>query len=82
MKYIEELEPGDCFSFENNLFILTCDFKRGHKLSINLKTGHSRWIEFDKSVEKTSIYSIDENTNFYPINPENSNAAIKNANIS
>lgn len=81
-KYIEELFPGDCFTLNSEMYIATIDFKKTARMCINLKTGQPSWIMFDKSVENISIYTIDENNNFAPINPEPANATIKNQNIS
>lgn len=78
MKYIEELIPGDCFSFNGSIYIVTTDFKRDSRSTIDLKTGQPKWILFDKTVEKVSIYALDDDTNFYPINPEPANANLKN----
>ena len=83
MKYIEEFVPGECFLHSDSYYIVTCDFNnRKQRLCINLKTGQNRWIPFDSAVEKISIYTIDENGNFAPINPEPANASIKNQDIS
>ncbi len=83
MKYIEELVGGDCFIFNDNHYLVTSDFNnRNKRLCVNLKTGHNRWLPFDSAVEKTSIYTIDENGNFAPINPEPANVSTKNQDIS
>ena len=83
MKYVEELVGGDCFIFSGNYYVTTSDFNsRQKRLCVNLTTGHNRWIPFDSAVEKISIYTIDENGNFAPINPEPANASIKNQDIS
>jgi len=82
MKYIEELSPGKCFHYSDNYYLVTSDFNNKNKrLCIDLKSGNPRWISFDRSVEEISIYTIDENNNFAPINPEPSNASIKNNDI-
>lgn len=68
MKYIEELSPGECFTFNNQLFILTIDFKRnGQKLAYCLTDGSSRWVNSQDIVESTSIYTLDDNNNFSPV---------------
>ena len=81
-KYIEELNPGDCFLAEGCLFILTIDFKKDSKMSINLKNGSPRWIRNNVSVIKTEIYTLDENNNISPVNPEESNVNLENNNLS
>jgi len=36
MKYLEELGHGDCFTLEDNNYIVTSDFKQdGKKLCVN-----------------------------------------------
>jgi len=83
MKYIEEFAPGECFLHSDSYYVVTSDFNnRQKRLCINLKTGQNRWIPFDSAVEKISIYTIDDNGNFAPINPEPANASIKNQDIS
>jgi hypothetical protein len=83
MKYIEEFGPGECFLHSDSYYVVTSDFNnRQKRLCINLKTGQNRWIPFDSAVEKISIYTIDDNGNFAPINPEPANASIKNQDIS
>ena len=68
MKYIEELSAGECFTFNNQLFILTIDFKKnGQKLAYCLVDGSSRWMNSQDIVESTSIYTLDDNNNISPV---------------
>jgi hypothetical protein len=77
MKYIEELNPGDCFTFDSSLFILTSDFKKnGQKLSYSLCSGQPRWMNSQDIVESTSIYTLDENNNISPVQITHSQANI------
>ena len=82
MKYIEELIPGKCFFYSDGYYLVTSDYNSSKKrLCIDLKNGNPRWFAFDKSVSEISIYTIDDDSNFTPINPEPSNATIKNNDI-
>ena len=70
MKYLEELEPGDTFSLENQLYLLTCDFKKnGSKNCILLHNGQSRWLESNIIVTINPLYSLDKENNVIPIKP-------------
>ena len=82
MKYIEEIESGRCFSYENQHYLATADFNRSKKrFCVNLITGQARWLAFDNAVQEISIYTIDEDNNFTPINPEPTNASTKNQDV-
>ena len=68
MKYIEELKSGETFSLEDNVFVMTCDFKKsGQRLAISLKTGQSKWFTSDKSVNVEPTYTLDKEQNICPI---------------
>lgn len=68
MKYIEELSCGDCFKIDNQLFILTSDFrKNGQKLAYSLLSGNPRWMNSTDITETISIYTLDENNNISPV---------------
>jgi len=82
MKYLEELISGDCFSLEDNNYIVTTDFKKdGKKLCVNLKTGFSNWIKPDETVETIDIFKFDKDSNIIAIrerNKDNTNDISKN----
>lgn len=68
MKYIEELKSGETFSVEDNVFVMTCDFKKnGQRLSVSLKTGHSKWFDPSDSVLVEPTYILDKEQNLCPI---------------
>jgi hypothetical protein len=68
MKYIEELEIGEAFLFENQRYINTADFKKnGSRLAVNIKTGNNRWLKRDDMVESIDIYFLDESSNFVAV---------------
>lgn len=68
MKYLEELSIGDTFFFDEDLFILTPDFKAsGHKNCINLNTGFARWLSDQTVVYLSPIYRLDADNAVVPI---------------
>jgi hypothetical protein len=70
MKYIEELSPGDSFSYQNHLFLLTSDFKsNGNRLCYSLIDGFPTWLSSQTIVEHSPIYSLDKDNNTIPIKP-------------
>lgn len=76
MKYLEELEAGDCCTIDKSMFIVTTDFKKnGSKLLINLVTGLPSWYQPSTVCDKILIFSIDEQNNsvFIPLKPEKQN---------
>lgn len=70
MKYVEELESGDCFSHKDRLYLLTSDYKRdGKRLSYDLKSGLPLWVNPQEMVDNTQIYTLDSNNNIVPVKP-------------
>lgn len=68
MKYLEELEPGDCFEFENHTYLTLCDYKKnGQRCCVILKSGSTRWLEPDIIVDICPIYKLDEDNNVIAI---------------
>lgn len=66
--FIEELDNGDSFLYENNYFVVTSDYKKDNsKLCINLKTGCSRWLKPDVIIEKIPIFYMDKDSNIIAI---------------
>jgi len=79
MKYIEEIEPGQSFFYQDNYFLMTADFKKnGDRLSISLANGTSRWMGASETVDLVVLYTIDEDSNFKHIREEDSNDTNKN----
>jgi len=77
MKYIEELDPGNIFSYNNNIYLLTIDFKKNRsKLAFSLKDGTPLWFEPECIVEKISLYTLDPSNNITPIKIEKNEYAI------
>lgn len=71
MHYLEEIDIGACFSLNKDNFILTSDFQNnGKRLCVNLKTGNTRWLKPDESVEIINIYTFDQNSNIVGINTQ------------
>lgn len=68
MKYLEEINPGDTFSIDNNLYLLTIDFKKnGDRLCYILSSGCPKWMESKTVVNSTPIYYLDKDNNVIPI---------------
>lgn len=72
MKYLEELLPGNVFSYKNELYLLSIDHrkdqdKRKYGMSISLVNGTIRWIPDNAMVEEIQLYQLDNNNNFAPI---------------
>lgn len=66
--YIEELESGDCFEFEQNKYLLTKDFKNnGNRLCSSLIDGSSRWLKGDTIVHKIHLFTMDLDNNVIAI---------------
>ena len=72
MKYIEELNLGDTFSYKDNIFVLTSDFKsNGYKLCYSLGTGNAHWLASQTIVEHSPTYILDKDNNIIPIKTTN-----------
>jgi hypothetical protein len=69
MKYLEELQHGDCFiNNKNQKFILSSDFKNnGYKLCLSLQNGYPSWISSQEIVEPLALYSLDKDNNIIAI---------------
>jgi hypothetical protein len=68
MKYLEELENGDCFSFGESNFVITCDSKfDGRRLCINLLNGEPRWFKNDAITDKIAIFYTDKDGNIIAV---------------
>ncbi len=67
-KYIEELEPGDCFKYQDHYWICGSDFKKdGSRVGISLITGFFRWLEPQVIVDPIELYTLDNNSTIIPI---------------
>lgn len=83
MKYLEEINTGDCFIYENKYFVLTSDFKKnGDKLAVSLKDGSCKWVKSDTIINHIDIFTFDDNNNIIAIKERQKDAAITNTNIS
>lgn len=71
MKYLEEIEPGDCFNIGDTIYILTTDFKKsGDRLCYKLHNGTPQWISSNQIVDINPIYTLDKDNNISPIKIE------------
>lgn len=68
MKYIEELEFGETFVYNDKYYVLSADFKKDNsRMCISLNDGFVCWLKPDSIVKLVSLYCMDENTNIIPI---------------
>lgn len=85
MKYLEELDHGSCFLFEDQKFILTKDFRTRNKntefFCINIVDGFVKWIPANQIVKIVDLYYIDDEKNLIAIK-EYKDEFSKNQNIS
>lgn len=83
MKFIEELACGDCFTINNESFIITTDFKRNNnRLCVSLKDGFTRWFESSTMVEPIQIYKLDKDNNIIPFKETVKDDITQNTNVS
>lgn len=83
MKYIEELNFGDCFSYNSQYFVLTTDFKKnGDRLVVSLNDGSSKWLKSNDLIEDVDIFTLDKENNILAIKERQKDATTKNSNIS
>lgn len=68
MKYVEELNSGDAFTFKDQLFILTSDFKNnGSRKAINLNDGMCKWFDANSTCEFIDLFMLDKNNNIIKV---------------
>ncbi len=83
MKYVEEIQYGDCFNYENKYFILTADFKKnGDRLAVCLSDGTSKWIQSNDIIQPIDVFTLDKDNNIIAMKEREKNAATTNTNIS
>lgn len=77
MKYIEELNFGDTFSYKDQILILTSDFRsNGSRLCYSLNNGQPCWLTNQTIVEHCQVYILDKDNNIIPIKTTNKDNAI------
>lgn len=68
MKYIEEINPGDTFVVNNNLYVLSSDFKsNGNRMAVSLDNGFPVWLSGQTIVENLPLFKLDKDNNIIPI---------------
>lgn len=68
MKYVEELTSGDAFSFKDQLFLLTSDFRNnGDRKAIKLDDGLCRWFPANEMCEFVELFILDKNNNIIKV---------------
>jgi hypothetical protein len=70
-KYIEELNPGNTFIYEQVVYVLTIDFKsNSSRLAYSIANGNPRWFIGNTIVEPVLLYLLDTDNNIIPLNTE------------
>jgi hypothetical protein len=87
MKYLEELNSGDLFLWNNDKFILTTDFKKSKedkskKMAINIHNGFIQWIIEDAIVEDLDLYYRDKDANIVALKERKNEYTEKNSHFS
>lgn len=68
MKYLEEIKPGQLFSYKENRFILTSDFTKSNKRScISLNNGFVSWLPDNTVVDLLDLYYRDQDGNIVAV---------------
>ena len=68
MKYLKELGGGETFKLDNDIWLVTNDFKAsGQRLCYNVQNGFARWIKPDNLIEILPLYTLDSDNNVIPI---------------
>jgi hypothetical protein len=68
MKYLEEINHGECFLVGNELYLLTADFRSNNqKLCYSLNTGFAHWFNDQEMVESCPLFRLDANNNIIPL---------------
>lgn len=68
MKYLEELKPGQLFSYKNDRFVLTSDYTKSNKRScISLNNGFVHWLLDNTIVELLELYYRDQDGNIVAV---------------
>jgi hypothetical protein len=71
MKFLEEIEPGLAFKFNNEYFLATTDFKEKNKnqfrYSISMNNGAGRWIGSNELIDLAPLFTVDSQGTIIPI---------------
>lgn len=66
-KYIEEIQNGECFMYNNKLYITTNDFRKNkeiyEKKTVSITDGTCRWMSHTNIVEKIDLFYRDKDNN-------------------
>lgn len=82
MKYLEELEFGDCYQYNKEYYVITTDFKQnGKKLVINLANGQPKWFDSNTIIDPIDIFTLDKESNVIAIKERKSDDINSNPNI-
>jgi hypothetical protein len=81
-KYIEEMDNGECFMYNSDLYIITSDFRKNKNLyekkCIAIKDGSCRWMSSNSIVDKIDLFYRDKDNNILLCKEFNDEAFKKN----
>jgi hypothetical protein len=81
-KFIEELSFGDSFSFLNDHYILSTDYKKsGDRLGFSLIDGKPRWFKTNDIVNPIPLFTMDKDSNIIAIKETKKDADYQTPNI-
>lgn len=64
MKYIEEINNGQIFYFENKFYVLSADLKKNNTknkhMCIQINSGLIRWLDSDTMIEIVPVFYQDK----------------------
>lgn len=68
MKYIDEIEPGDIFTWKKHRYVLSSDFRpfknsKTRHMSVSIENGSCKWFQSDEEVEILDLYWRDKEGN-------------------
>lgn len=71
MKFVEELDGGDCFLLNGKYYIVSNDYSKkkseDFRSCIKISDGFSNWIKSNEVVEQIPLFTLDIESNIVPI---------------
>lgn len=77
INYIEELDPGDAFIYNEEFYVLSADKTSKARICYSLQTGFVRHLNNSTIISKAKLLTLDDNNNIIPIKHD-SNETIQN----
>jgi hypothetical protein len=68
MEYLEELDPGNSFSYRDTYYILSSDFKKnGSRMCLSIKDGSVSWLSGSTIVDIIPLCYLNESNTIIPL---------------